>query len=309
MNILKIIKNFLKKSPTIIKIYGIVEPIKTDIQISLRVPILKAFGHRVLNASEVRKMLNSQAKDDNKDKVFHVIGSGWSLNKSMSIIKPNEFVFGFNFAALSGIKFDAYFVEHGGYGKVKEVADIHVKLIEEVVIKNTCLIFFKNIWDQKNEIRYILKNWPQLVFFVKDVDSNPYINMEQLEELSKVILLGNDKYIIQYCSSVVPIIALAYQCEYKNIVLHGVDFGGEYFFDEEDFKGLKEYMPPRTTSYGIYSYEKLKPNDIHDTAKSKLGLKQVITILKPMLEERGVFLYSASAASPLSEILPVYYSY
>jgi hypothetical protein len=307
MSIVRIIKNCLKKSSTILKIYESINVIKTNISIRMRIPILKAFGHPVLSALQVRKILNSKAKNDNKDKVFHVIGSGWSLNKSISMIKPNEFVFGFNFAALSGIKFDAYFVEHGGLKKVKEISDVQIKLIEEVVKKQTDLVFFKNIWDGKNEIGYMHKNWPLLAYFVRDIDfTDQEINIKNLNDLLKIILIGNNKNLMQYCSSAVVVIALAYQCGYKNIVLHGVDFGGEYFFDAEDFKGLKEYIPPRKTNYGIYSYQKMNTNDIHDTAKSKLGLKQVIPILKTLLEEKNVFIYSASAVSPLADMLPIY---
>ena len=43
-------------------------------------------------------------------KVCHIIGSGYSLNDSIAKIKKNDFVMGFNFAALANLDFDLFFL-------------------------------------------------------------------------------------------------------------------------------------------------------------------------------------------------------
>ena len=46
---------------------------------------------------------------NHSDKACHIIGSGYSLNDSKGKINNEDFVIGFNFAALANLDFDLFF--------------------------------------------------------------------------------------------------------------------------------------------------------------------------------------------------------
>lgn len=233
--------------------------------------------------------------------VCHIIGSGWSLNESKKKIQEEDFVIGFNQAALSGLKFDLYFVEFGGY-KVEEISRKQVQLIEDVVKKQTDLIIFKNIDEERNDPAFIKKFWGDKIFYMPDVQV-PMYRERYLEQTMKYLYRKDNIYLKQFISSVLASICLAKNCGFKEIVLHGVDFGGAYFFDVPGYHHLNQYRPDENKNT---TYKKFSKDSVHVTSRDKVGVKECLPILQKLCREDGVTLMSASEESPLSKILPLY---
>lgn len=265
---------------------------------------IKKSGFILLRNCDLKKKVLNRCINPS-EKVCHIIGSGWSLNKSQSIIKKDDFVIGFNQAALSGIEFDLYFVEFGGE-KVDEIARKQINLVDDIIKDQTDLIIFKNLYEDKNSLNYVKRNWGNRVSYIKDVivpcfDRKEYF---QIKMAIRFLLKDDAYYMRQFGTTVGTSIACAKYYGFKKIVLHGVDFGGEYFFDSPDFKGLKHYRPKPQS--GSRFYKKLKKDDFHPSSSMGLGARTHLKIIKQKLDKERIKLYTASTLSPSSEILPVF---
>ncbi len=237
----------------------------------------------------------------------HVIGSGWSLNETSKFISDDDFVIGFNQAAISGIRFDLYFVEFGSQQEL-EISEKQFKLIKEVVSEQTDLIFFKNVWARRNNLDYIRKNWANHVHYIQDIPTNCY-NPRFLRQSLDIFLKDDPIFMRQYSSTALTMIKLGKDLGFKKIILHGVDFGGEYFFDTTDFEdenNLRKYLPSRKSNN---IYIKSGKQDIHSTSKDLFGLKYSLPYVNEYMVAKDVNLYAATSNSPLSKILPVYQEY
>lgn len=237
-----------------------------------------------------------------KANVCHIIGSGSSLNKSKHIINDSDFVIGFNYAALADIKWDIYFFEFGGRA-VLETSKRHLAIAEKLVCTSTDLVFFKNLWESKNELEFVEKYWLDFARPVKDV-LYPTVNKEMLPYSIKRCFEANDDFLPQFKSSMMTSIFLAYQAGFKEIVLHGLDFGGLYFYEE--------YLNPMFINYAPHSagelgnYEKSEEGSIHITAQGINSMRNIIPMAKEYLMSNKCKLYSATHASSSAEILPVF---
>ncbi|MFJ4055421.1 hypothetical protein ACIPZC_18485 [Pseudomonas sp. NPDC089743] len=234
--------------------------------------------------------------------VCHVVGSGWSLNRSKIEIEKNDFVIGFNYAGIYDLNYDAYFVEFGGIG-VSKVAISHKNIVDNVVSKSTDIILFKNLWESKNDKYFIEKKWGQSVKYAKDYVV-PCIREASLKGILENCLNESGMYLPQYTSTALTCVFLMYFSGYKSIVLHGIDFGGQYFYEASDFDGDRDYCPQLEVSDKFYKATTI--NTVHPTATSSVGMKTAIPILASLLAHRGVTLYAAHESSPLSSFLPVY---
>ena len=262
---------------------------------------IEILGVKALKAL-VRKKYNKNASE-----ICHIIGSGWSLNQSIQSISENDFVIGFNQAAISGIKSDLYFVEFGSVTE-SDITEKQFKLVQEVIKPHTKLVFFKNLWSMRNDLRVVKNTWNTNVKYVNDIPVNCY-NAKFLNQSLDVFLEDDPVFVRQYSSTALTLVKLAKDLDFKKIVLHGIDFGGEYFFDAENFEdhlNLKKYLPNRTEQN---IYNKASSNSTHITSKDLYGLKYALPIVSERLKEKGVILYAATEVSPLSKVLPVYPEY
>ena len=241
--------------------------------------------------------------DQKNSSVCHIIGSGWSLNDSCQRINKNDFVIGFNFSALLKLQYDLYFVEFGGE-KVADIAERHIALVDQNVLPCTDLIFFKNMWEDKNDPEFILKHWAPRAKLIKDFFS-PCLKANLLDQALSLCLEDKSDFLPQYCSTAITSIFVAYFAGFKDIVLHGVDFGGNYFFEEPSFVGDLKYAPPSKGQSSFYA-PTMSSTTVHSTAAGEVGMKSALPILSALLKGKGVALYSASSSSPLSKVLPVY---
>ena len=258
------------------------------------------YKSRIIDYEKIQQHIADRNKVPERT-ICHIIGSGWSLNESKKKINNEDFVIGFNQAALSGLSFDLYYVEFGG-PSVEEISKKQIALIDEVVKKQTDLIIFKNIEEKRNDPAFIKKYWGDKIFYMPDVQV-PMYGEKYLEHTLKYLLVKNNRFLKQFCSSIIAGIGVAKNCGFKKIVIHGVDFGGAYFFDVPGYEHLNQYRPDENKNN---TYKKPEKNSVHITAAGTIGIKESLPILKELCESEGVTLMSASDESPLSKILPVY---
>jgi len=235
-------------------------------------------------------------------KTCHIIGSGWSLEESKNLVLSDDaYVIGFNFACLAEIPFNLYFIEFGGES-CKEIAYAQRLALDKFVSDPDTRIIFKNLWQPGNDIEFALNLFGNKVDYARDVpiscaDKRYLLNMTNR-------LLKKDSFFYQYSSSILTGIAIAKNLGFKDCVLHGVDFGGEYFFDLPSFESVKAYSPPKTNE-AAYS-TKIRNANVHITSATNLGVSAILPIMRDRLKSEGLNLYSASAKSPLSKILKVF---
>tara|TARA_B100000949_G_C14268413_1_gene446147 strand:+ start:592 stop:1512 length:921 start_codon:yes stop_codon:yes gene_type:complete len=299
------IKKVATKYRLLNKIYLIVQTVMLKRRTNKAAANLGRAGINVLNMSELKEKILGKYVVKN-DSVCHIIGSGWSLNNSQKRISPADYIIGFNQAAVSGLKFDLYFVEFGSL-KEKETSLKQKKLIDEVILPQKGLVVFKNLWADRNEINFIVELWGRSVNYVKDIPVNCY-NPKFLLQSMSIFMKNDSEYIRQYSSTALTLVKYAKDIGFKKIVLHGIDFGGKYFFEAEDFhnsNNLTNYLPDKSkTSIYIPS----KDSKVHITATSGIGLRESLPIASKMLAKEGVKIYSADSNSPLSQILPIFSS-
>jgi hypothetical protein len=237
-----------------------------------------------------------------KSDICHVIGSGWSLNQSIKKIDANDFVIGFNYAAIADLGFDAYFFEFGGRS-VREISENHLALARERLSDKTDLIYFKNIAEDKNDIDFILEAW---ISAARPVLDYQYVVLRKrnLSHILESCLNDRSDYLPQLCSTVMTAVFLAYQAGFKKIVIHGLDFGGQYFYQCMDRKTDPKFLPPTKPVSSFYG--KTSKTDMHPTALSAIGTQDIVPILNGLLEDKGVALMCGHEDSPSSRYLPVY---
>jgi len=262
--------------------------------------VLNRLGFKTVSAkSQIRDMvLKKYAVLDSS--VCHILGSGWSLNESKALISDDDFVIGFNQSALAGTKLDLYFVEFGGWSVCVE-SEQQIRLVKDYIIGKTDLVFFKNTWESKNNVSYIVRHWPKEVFFLRDMT----ILCRKESDLHRSILrlLNHEgETVRQLLSSVLTSVSLATYFGFKNIVIHGVDFGGKYFFDADDFDGIRGFDFSTMERKYFRSDRQL----VHSTAKGECSMKDILPLLGTLLARRGVELSVGSLNSPSAAFLPVY---
>lgn len=296
------IRAVVRKSLFLHYLYILYRVFKHKKKTNLRAGILSRQGANLENHSEILQKVAAR-RNARGQEICHIIGSGWSLNSSHGSIDDGALIMGCNFSALLPLRYDFYFVEFGGRG-VAEIAKRHLALVRELVRSNTDLVYFKNIWEEKNDIDFMLQHWAGSVAFIKDFVV-PCLAPEFLEQSLRYCLKESTEFVPQYCSTALTLIFIAFQSGFKNIVLHGVDFGGRYFFEEDDFDGDLTYAPPEQEGSEYYITTK-SSDQAHLTSQDDVGLEACIPVLYKLLRERGATLFSATTKSPSSKYLPVY---
>ena len=257
----------------------------------------KIFKH-ALNRKEVVEEVISRRKLKNTD-TCHVVASGWSLNYSLSLISDDSFVIGFNYAALSNIKFDVYFFEIGS-DKFEELSNNSLILAKNKLLKEGSLIYFKNLWEDCNDVDFIVENWMEVSRIIKDrfysISSNYFIDRVVSHAFN-----DNSKFLPQICSTTVTSIILAYRAGFKKIIVHGLDFGGYHFYGVDGFipnDAVKDLVQVSLSNT-------ITKDTVHKTAQG-IGMKEIIPSMYEYLKIKDVELLSATEKSPLSKIIPVY---
>lgn len=233
----------------------------------------------------------------------HIIGSGWSLADSIHFAKRSDaYVVGFNFACLADIHFDSYFVEFGGPA-CAGVANAQVRALDRFVTSADTNIYFKNLWESKNEIGYAHRLYGNRVQFVRDLLVGCF-DPRHLNDSALLLLKEDNRYLHQYSSTALTAIAFAKSLGFKRVVLHGVDFGGSYFFDLPAYARNADFRPPKDTSVA-YSAS-TRAGKVHITSSSKIGVRQILPCLRDVLANMKIELFTGAERSPSAKILSVY---
>ncbi len=234
----------------------------------------------------------------------NIWGSGYSASESVKnkyLIK-DSFDIGFGYSYLLNLEFDFYFIENASPSFAK-IVNLQKKGINEMINLEKCKLIFKNIWQEKNNINYAINEYKDMAFFSRDIVVPHYLQKKRIFEVSaKYLLLQDDFYFRQSCSSILLSIIFAKYLGFNKIIIHGVDFGGKYFFDLPEFEHFSSYRPESKNSQ-IYN-KKWRSNDSkHPTGNC---LKSFLPIFKRDLNHLNINLYSATEKSPLNKILPLY---
>lgn len=248
-----------------------------------------AEGVDFLSLSQLTRLADDRVKPG---EVCHVIGSGASIFDTISLINDADFVVGFEFTGLiSEIAHDVIFFDHGGRRceaiskQCLEISD----LLEASVIK-----IFKN-WEMKdNDPFFIRDNWSSRAKILHDIAVMNYKHSYTEYLIGKSLSKKSDIF-VQIQNTTSAGIVLGFHLGYKEIVLHGVDLGGDYFYSN-----LPSYLHRLTP---LHSHKQI-------TKSTKLMNQYVpvLKVLKSKLTAYGVNLTSASSSSGSSHVLGTFAS-
>ena len=233
----------------------------------------------------------------------NIWGSGWSASQSSKneYYTKSSFDIGFGFSYILELNFDFYFIENASE-KLSELVFIQKKGLERFIDNEKSYIVFKNILQDKNDLDFAIREYSSLAFFAKDIFVPHYINKETVfRNTTKTLLEYDPFYFRGSCSTIISSIIFARYLGFKNIIIHGVDFGGKYFFDLDEYKKFSSYKPNIQDS--IYQKKIRLKNAKNPTADC---LKRLLPLLNQYLKSENINLYSANRQSPLSHFLPLF---
>jgi hypothetical protein len=216
----------------------------------------------------------------------HVIATGYSAISSykLNIIRKDDYIIGFNFAAFLPYNFDFYFCEENSRVDISDDRTKNQAVLLRRRGKNISNLIFKNLYDSKpNLMTILISNEYSIVMDIQIVSGN--IN----KLLAKPSIMMH-----QHGSTVITAVILAYHAGFKNIIVHGLDFSGPHIYHDEGLQkqiGLSAptpYVSKETTHITASLQELVWPNIIKE------------------FREREVKIFSACPESKFSEYAPVY---
>ncbi|NCC05175.1 MAG: hypothetical protein EOM37_14330 [Proteobacteria bacterium] len=250
------------------------------------------YNWRIVTSQNLSKMFN-------KNSVCHILGSGYSLNNSLSVIDSSkDFVIGFNFSGLAYHYSDIYFIEIAN--ETNDVSRAQFKLWKYLKNKFKDTIFvFKNVAEEKNSVRSINKLYKNEVLYLKDaivcIDNSRSLNFFSDIVLGDNLFLKNQ---MQTISSTIVAISIAYKIGFKKIILHGVDFTGPHFYDVSSFNDSElEFIRNIISSNSTICYE-----EKHKTNTGIVSHEDFLLHLRGKLRKKGVFLEAAMQDSNLARL-------
>lgn len=233
----------------------------------------------------------------------NIWGSGMSAFQSSKneYFTNSSFDIGFGFSYLLQLNFNFYFIEIASE-ILSELVLVQKKGLEKFVDGERCHIIFKNILEDKNDIDYAIREYSSIAHFSKDIFVPHYVNNDSVFINTTKNLLEHDPYYFRgSCSTIINSIIFARYIGFKNIVIHGVDFGGQYFFDLDEYKNFSSYKPKIEDS--IYQKNLRLKNSKHPTGNC---LKRFLPLFREYLKSENINLYSANKDSKLSYFLPLF---
>lgn len=259
------------------------------------------YRYTYLHRSILFKKLKKK-KEIKDSKVCHIIGAGGSLNSSIDKISKKDFVLGCNLAVLTDINFDFYTIEFASNDKITEPKHITSYLVKRKLLKNNTIVIFKNLTSEKIDRNFLKKTYQKSLNFITDYSWRCF-NKKQLKFYLENKIFGKTEKFYQYNSTLVLLISIAYNLKFKKIVLHGVDFGGKYFYSSKvnlnikkisHIKELKDHENNNISKQGVYINFK------------DLNMPGVFRQISNILEKKGINLLAASRSSKSSKFLRVY---
>ncbi|MAD56963.1 MAG: hypothetical protein CMK44_00130 [Porticoccus sp.] len=240
-------------------------------------------------------------------KSCHIWGSGGSADFTKNYIKNRDdfFHIGFGFSCLLEIEYNFYLIENASNKNLKLIESQN-KALSKFINKNKTTLVFKNLWQKKNDPNVAYENYKEDAFFIRDLIV-PHYNMSDFAINNTIdkLLINDPNYFREACSSVITSIIFAKFLGFKEIVLHGIDLTGNYFFDKAYYKeNSTDCIPPHVEN--IYDKDWRSNKDKHPTANC---LEVMLPKLRDKLKlDYNINLLSASKKSGSSKYLNTFFN-
>jgi hypothetical protein len=226
---------------------------------------------------------------DRSSRIAHIICPGYSVLRShRAIDAERSIILGCNLVGLLPLRFDVLTVENAN---ATDYANIQYLCTRDLVAKWGTVIAIKNLWMGNRFTSDGISRYVDMACFLTEAPVYPRQKLT-VPQLAEALIKPVCGYYLQYKSSMFLLIALAVANNAKCIVLHGVDFGGRYFWDDPIFANRYVGLPRSTVGAHI------SDSVGHST-------REILAAMAQILERRGVKMYCAADESALSAILPV----
>lgn len=260
---------------------------------------LRELRRRPLTKSE---LIRRERENAGGATVCHIVGSGWSLAESLGSILPGDYVVGYNLAALTGRRFDSYHMERIDE-RAPGINDFYRAMMDG---SGQDRRYIKNLYERRAMPRVINDYLDHGCTAYRTFEAGGYFKLGQERALANYLLDGGGRFLLQYKSSVMLFAVLYARVGFREIVLHGQDLSGPYFFDVADFPLARELKP---RACGVLPKEippLSKTHQINRAFRNEPRIGDVLPAMVEVLRERGVSLSCASASSPIAEFVPVH---
>jgi hypothetical protein len=234
--------------------------------------------------------------------VCHIIGSGWSMPETLGSIDPADYVVGYNLAALTGRRFDAYHMERIDE-RTPGINPFYRAMIEA---SGQDRAYIKNLHEPRARVEVINGHLDYGCVPYRTFSAGGYFRKGEERALCAYLLRGGGRFLLQYRSSLMLFCVLYALVGFRTIVLHGQDLSGPYFFDVADFPLARE-LDPRAR--GVLPPKPASLAEQHPIDRPFRDEPRIVDALPAMVEvlaEHGVALRCASANSPIARYCPVY---
>lgn len=253
-----------------------------------------------------KRLLNIllKRKKNKLSNICHIIGGGYSVKHSKKKINTKtDFVMGCNLAALIDLKFDLYSVEFGSIDKKYEPKYTVRNIVKYKLQKERTFIIFKNITSNKLDFSF-LDTYNNMINFILDYSWRCFDTTQLKYYIQNYLLKKNKRLFYQYNSTLVLLISIAYELNFKKIVIHGLDFGGKYFFSDQNIIHKNKHLIYKNelNTYKNHNISKKGSYQSHKTLNMKLMFK----LISSSLLEKKVTLYGATKNSASSKFLKIF---
>lgn len=257
---------------------------------------VRAQGLRVLRPREFVSAVTRHSD------VCHIVGSGWSLNRSIGAIAAEDFVFGFNLAALADLHFDVYLSElHSRDNDARsELSALLELLFKQRLGHRMQRLHFHSFQRGFIDPSFLRESYGDAIPVLADFQlSSRYadISPPMRDVIAERLLKDDPDAFAVVATTAITAISSAFRLGFRHIVVHGLDGGGPHFFAEPGFRldapfdQVLKFYPKADANTSYYPGER--------------GLL-LLPALRAALAKRGVSLWSASPESPSARYLPLY---
>lgn len=218
----------------------------------------------------------------------HVIASGYSAIDAYKrgVVKENDYVIGFNFAAFLPYRFDFYFCEDNSHDD-----DYGFECTkEQLLLLNKCRnnisnLFFKNIYSSKCDCFELLNK--------SSINYSIVLDKQVYTEIIDKLFAKPKILMPQYYTTTITATMLAYHAGFRKIVIHGLDFGGDYLFQSEELQKRIEMDAPLRLD--------VKANSTYNSKQEWIWPKLIKKFSK-----KNIKIYCASQDSRFKEYAELY---
>jgi hypothetical protein len=200
------------------------------------------------------------------------------------------------------MRFDSYFTERANE-RVPGINTFYREMLGAAGVHNP---YVKNLYERGASVDAINFHIKDGAIPLKTFNAGGYFKRGEERALSTYLLDGGGDYFLQYRSSLMLLVAIYSHLGFRDIVLHGHDLSGPYYFDVAEFD-LAKTLNPRDRGILPKQVPSFKDGHVINQQFAKESqLTDMLPVLAGVLHERGVRLSVASPQSPLARLVPVF---